>query len=202
MPIQLDKFDDDDHPYSVLAQPKRPEYADDKLAREIYVVGAGTANAVAAIKDRLPEVGLQVAGSAAVGFALRAAEAKYPWLSPGLAIGGLALTGPACNTKEPGRDLRDLTQQEIMEQAINRLKDLRAVVTFTDTTRVLAKPVSINPSSAGLVVNSVLAVKKLGDTSEVVTHHTSKGITAYKLRLPDGACGYVFSTDSIRLTSQ
>lgn len=119
-----------------------------------------------------------------------------------LGVGGLALTGPACNTKEPGRDLRDLTQQEIMEQAINRLKDLRAVVTFTDTTRVLAKPVSINPSSAGLVVNSVLAVKKLGDTSDVVTHHTSKGITAYKLRLPDGACGYVFSTDSIRLTSQ
>ncbi len=95
MPIQLDKFDDDDHPYSLLAQSKRPEYADDKLAREIYVVGAGTANAVAAIKDRLPEVGLQVAGSAAVGFALRAAEAKYPWLSPGLAIGGLALTATA-----------------------------------------------------------------------------------------------------------
>ncbi|MBA4076272.1 MAG: hypothetical protein C0508_14605 [Cyanobacteria bacterium PR.023] len=95
MPIQLDKFDDDDRPYSLLAQLKRPEYADDKLAREIYVVGAGTANAVAAIKDRLPEVGLQVAGSAAVGFALRAAEAKYPWLSPGLAIGGLALTATA-----------------------------------------------------------------------------------------------------------
>ncbi len=95
MPIQLDKFDDDDRPYSLLAQQKRPEYADDKLAREIYVVGAGTANAVAAIKDRLPEVGLQVAGSAAVGFALRAAEAKYPWLSPGLAIGGLALTATA-----------------------------------------------------------------------------------------------------------
>ncbi len=95
MPIQLDKFDDDDRPYSLLAQSKRPEYADDKLAREIYVVGAGTANAVAAIKDRLPEVGLQLAGSAAVGFALRAAEAKYPWLSPGLAIGGLALTATA-----------------------------------------------------------------------------------------------------------
>ncbi len=50
---------------------------------------------MAAIKDRLPEVGLQIAGSAAVGFALRAAEAKYPWLSPGLAIGGLALTATA-----------------------------------------------------------------------------------------------------------
>lgn len=56
------------------------------------MVGAGTANAVAAIKDRLPEVGLQVAGSAAVGFALGAAAAKYPWLGRGLAIGGLALT--------------------------------------------------------------------------------------------------------------
>lgn len=119
-----------------------------------------------------------------------------------LGIGGLALTGPVCNTKEPGRDLRDLTQQEITEQAINRLKDLRTVLAFTDTTRVLAKPVPINPSSAGLVVNSVLAVKKLGDTSEVITHHAGNGFIAYKLRLPDGACGYVFSTDPIRLTSQ
>jgi hypothetical protein len=41
MPIQLDKFDDDDRPYSMLALPKRPEDAGDKLAREIYVVGAG-----------------------------------------------------------------------------------------------------------------------------------------------------------------
>jgi hypothetical protein len=119
-----------------------------------------------------------------------------------LGIGGLAVTGPVCNTKEPGRDLRDLTQDEITEQAINRLKDLRTTVAFTDTTRVLAKPVPINPMSSGLVVNSVLAVKKLGDTSDVVTHHISKGVTAYKLRLPDGACGYVFSTDPIRLTSQ
>ena len=119
-----------------------------------------------------------------------------------LGIGGLAVTGPVCNTKEPGRDLRDLTQDEITEQAINRLKDLRTTVAFTDTTRVLAKPVPINPMSPGLVVNSVLAVKKLGDTSEVVTHHISKGVTAYKLRLPDGACGYVFATDPIRLTSQ
>jgi hypothetical protein len=119
-----------------------------------------------------------------------------------LGIGGLAVTGPVCNTKEPGRDLKDLTQEEITEQAINRLKDLRTTVTFMDTTRVLAKPIPINPSSAGLVVNSVLVIKKLGDTSEVITHHISKGVTAYKLRLPDGACGYVFSTDSIRLTSQ
>lgn len=119
-----------------------------------------------------------------------------------LGVGGLALTGPACNTKEPGRDLRDLTRQEITEQAINRLKDLRAIVTFADTTRVLAKPVPINPSSSGLVVNSVLAVKKLGDTSEVVTHHAGQGYVAYKLRLPDGACGYVFSTDSILVGSQ
>lgn len=119
-----------------------------------------------------------------------------------LGFGGFALTGPVCNTKEPGRDLRDLTQQEITEQAINRFKDLRALVAFTDTTRVLAKPTPIDPSRPGVVVNSVLAVKKQGDTSEVVTHHTSKGITAYKLRLPDGACGYVFSSDPIRLVSR
>jgi len=119
-----------------------------------------------------------------------------------LGIGGFAMTGPACNTKEPGRDLRDLTQQEIMEQAINRFKDLRAIVTFTDMTYVLAKPTPVNPSSPSLIVNSVLAVKKQGDTSEVATHHAGKGFTAYKLRLPDGACGYVFSTDPIRLTSR
>jgi len=119
-----------------------------------------------------------------------------------LGIGGFAMTGPACNTKEPGRDLRDLTQQEIMEQAINRFKDLRALVTFTDTTHMLARPTPVDPSSPGVVVNSVLAVKKKDEMSEVVTHHTTKGITAYKLRLPDGACGYVFSTDPIRLTSR
>ncbi len=119
-----------------------------------------------------------------------------------LGIGGLAVTGPVCNTKEPGRDLKDLTQQEITEQAINRLKDIRTALAFTDTTRVLAKPVPINPSSAGLVVNSVLAIMKLGDTRDVITHHGGNGFIAYKLRLPDGACGYVFSTDPIRVISQ
>jgi hypothetical protein len=119
-----------------------------------------------------------------------------------LGIGGLALTGPVCNTKEPGRDIKDLTRQEIKEQAINRFKDLRTVVTFADTTRVLLKPSPINPASPGLVVNTVLAVKKVGDTSEVVTHHTGQGFMAYKLRLPDGACGYVFSTDRISVVGQ
>lgn len=119
-----------------------------------------------------------------------------------LGVGGFAMTGPACNTKEPGRDLKDLTQQEIMEQAINRFKDLHASVTFTDVTHVLAKPTPVDPSTPGVMVNSVLAVKKKGDMSEVVTHHTTKGVTAYKLRLPDGACGYVFSTDPLRGTSQ
>ncbi len=119
-----------------------------------------------------------------------------------LGIGGFAMTGPACNTKEPGRDLRDLTPQEIMEQAINRFRDIGALVTFTDTTHVLARPISIDPSSPGVVVNSVLVVKKKNEMSEVVTHHATKGVTAYKLRLPDGACGYVFSTDPIRLTSR
>jgi hypothetical protein len=115
--------------------------------------------------------------------------------------GGLAVTGPVCNMKEPGRDLKDLTQQEIKEQAINRFKDLRTVVTFADTTRVLLKPKPIDPASPGLVVNTVLAVKKVGDTSEVVTHHAGQGFIAYKLRLPDGACGYVFSTDRISVAT-
>ena len=119
-----------------------------------------------------------------------------------LGIGGFAMTGPACNTKEPGRDLRYLTPQEMMEQAINRLKDIGALLTFTDTTHVLARPVPIDPSSPGVVVNSVLAVKKKNEMTEVVTHHTTKGVTAYKLRLPDGACGYVFSIDPIQITSR
>jgi hypothetical protein len=68
------------------------------LAREIYVVGAATANAVVAIKDRLPEVSQQISASAAVGLALRAAEAKYPWIRPGLAIAGLAQTVPAARS--------------------------------------------------------------------------------------------------------
>ena len=116
--------------------------------------------------------------------------------------GGFAMTGPVCNTKEPGRDLKDLTQQQIIEQAINRYKDLRAVVAFANTTHVLSKPVPVNPSSPGLVVNSVLAVKRTGERIDVVTHHAGKGFIAYKLRLPDGACGYVFSTDPIQITTQ
>ncbi len=116
--------------------------------------------------------------------------------------GGFAMTGPACNTKEPGRDLRDLTQQEITEQAINRIKDLRTVIVFANTTHVLSKPVPVNPSAPGLVVNTVLAVRKVGDRSDVVTHHAGNGFLAYKLRLPDGACGYVFSTDPVQISSQ
>ena len=119
-----------------------------------------------------------------------------------LGVGGFALTGPVCNTKEPGRDLRDLTQPEITEQAINRFKDLRVVIAFMDTTHVLAKPMPVRTSSPGLMVNSVLAVKKQGDRSEVVTHHAGRDFTAYKLRLPDGACGYVFSTDRIQMMTQ
>jgi hypothetical protein len=116
--------------------------------------------------------------------------------------GGFAMTGPVCNTKEPGRDVKDLTQQEIIEQAVNRLKDLHTVVAFGNATHVLSKPVPVNPMSLGLTVNSVLAVKRSGDRSDVVTHHTGKGFIAYKLRLPDGACGYVFSTDPIQISSQ
>ena len=119
-----------------------------------------------------------------------------------LGVGGFALSGPVCNMKEPGRDLRDLTQQEITEQAINRLKDIRTTVTFMDTARVLIKPMPVNPASPGMMVNSVLAVKKQGDTSEVITHHAGKDFTAYKLRLPDGACGYVFSADRIQVVTQ
>ncbi|OGW66501.1 MAG: hypothetical protein A3H49_03555 [Nitrospirae bacterium RIFCSPLOWO2_02_FULL_62_14] len=121
-----------------------------------------------------------------------------------LVLGGgvFALTGPACNMKDPGRDLRDLAQPQIMEQAINRFKDIPTLVAFTDTTHVLAKPLPVNPATSGMMVNSVLGVKKVGETSEVITHHAGNGFIAYKLRLPDGACGYVFSTDPIRLTSR
>lgn len=119
-----------------------------------------------------------------------------------LGAGGFAVTGPVCDMKDPGRNLRDLTQEEMKEQAINRFKDLRMTLAFTDTTRVLAKPAPVNPSKPGLMVNSVLAVKKMGDTTGVVTHHAGRGFTAYKLRLPDGACGYVFSTDPVQVISQ
>lgn len=118
-----------------------------------------------------------------------------------LGAGGFAATGPACNTKEFGRDFRDLSQQEMTEQAINRFKDLRMTLAFTNTTHVLSKPVPVNPSTPGLMVNTVLAVKKMGDTTEVVTHHAGNGFLAYKLRLPDGACGYVFSTDPVQVIS-
>lgn len=114
-------------------------------------------------------------------------------------VGGFAVTGPACNTKEPGKDLNDLTRQEIIEQAINRFKDMGMTLAFTDTVHVLSKPMPVNSSSSGLVVNSVLAVMKRGDTSQVVTHHAGQNHVAYKLRLPDGACGYVFSTDAVQV---
>lgn len=96
MPFQPDKFDEDEHLFSQsLEQSKRPHYADDKLSREIYVITAGTADAFGAIRQRLPEVAVEVAASVATGFALRAAEAKLPWLRPGLAIGAVALTASA-----------------------------------------------------------------------------------------------------------
>lgn len=119
-----------------------------------------------------------------------------------LGVGGLALTGPACDTKNPGQDLRELTQPKLIEQAVNRIKDLRASVSFQDTTRVLARPETINPATPGVIVNRMLAVKSAGQSSEVVMHHAGNGFIAYKLRMPDGVCGYVFSTDPIRVVSQ
>ncbi|MGH7259471.1 MAG: hypothetical protein ACREI9_02170 [Nitrospiraceae bacterium] len=116
--------------------------------------------------------------------------------------GGLALTGPVCDTKNIGQELKDLTRQELTEQAINRIKDLRTTVTFSDTTRVMSKPTPINPSVPGVIVNRVMSVKPQGETIEVVTHIAGNGYVAYKVRLPDGACGYVFSTDRIRVVSQ
>ena len=95
MPIQRDKFDDDHLFSKSLEQSKRPHYVDDKVAREIYVMAAGTVDAFGAIRHRLPEVGIEVAASLGTGFALRAAEAKLPWLRPGLAIGAVALTASA-----------------------------------------------------------------------------------------------------------
>jgi hypothetical protein len=119
-----------------------------------------------------------------------------------LGAGGFAASGPVCNTKELGRDVKDLTRQEIIEQAVNRFKDLTTTITFANTTHVLSKPMPVNPSAPGLTVNTVLAVKKVGDRSDVVTHHAGNGFIAYKLRQPDGACGYVFSTDQLQVTSQ
>lgn len=119
-----------------------------------------------------------------------------------LVAAGFAMSGPACNTKEFGRDLRDLTGPEIQEQAVNRFKDLRMTVAFTNTTHVLSRPVPVNQSASRVVVNTVLAVMKTGDTSGVITHHMVNGVTAYKLRLPDGACGYVFSSDPVQVISQ
>jgi len=119
-----------------------------------------------------------------------------------LGVGGLALTGPVCDTKHIGQELKDLSRQELTEQALNRIKDLRTTVTFNDTTRVMSKPTPINPSVPGVVINRVLGMKTLGETSDVVTHITGNGYVAYKVRLPDGACGYVFSSDRIRVVSQ
>ena len=116
--------------------------------------------------------------------------------------GGLALTGPVCDTKNIGQELKDLTKQELTEQAINRIKDLRTTVTFNDTTRVMSKPTPINPSVPGVIINRVLGVKSQGEMIDVVTHIAGNGYVAYKVRLPDGACGYVFSTDRIRVVSQ
>jgi len=95
MPIQLDSHDDDNLFSDSTRRRDQPHYAADKLAREIYVVTTGTVDAVGAVKNRLPEVAVEVVASVAAGFAIRAAEAKLPWLRPGLAIGAVALTGTA-----------------------------------------------------------------------------------------------------------
>lgn len=97
MPIKAEKFDEDQ---------RFTSFADDKLAREVYVVAAGTVDALGAVKDRLPEVGIAVAASFATGFAVRAAEAKLSWLRPGLAIGAAALTASAArNLLEPTSEI-------------------------------------------------------------------------------------------------
>lgn len=95
MPIQLDSHDQDHLFSDSTRRLDRPHYADDKLAREIYVITTGTVDAVGAVKNRLPEVGVEVVASVAAGFAIRAAEAKLPWLRPGLAIGAVALSASA-----------------------------------------------------------------------------------------------------------
>lgn len=92
--------------------------------------------------------------------------------------------------------------EDVIEQAINRFTDMGMTLAFTDTAHVLSKPIPVGPSSPGLVVNSVLAVMKRGETSRVVTHHAGQNYVAYKLRLPDGACGSVFSTDAVQVIGQ
>jgi len=67
---------------------------DDKIGREVYVMGGGVIDAgrAAFSIEHAGETTLTVLGSAAAGFAIRAAEAKLPVLRPVLAIGAAALT--------------------------------------------------------------------------------------------------------------
>jgi|GEM_PF-1082315 len=67
---------------------------EDKIGREIYVMGGGAIDAgkAAFSREHGLETTLTALGSTAAGFAIRAAEAKVPALRPVLAIGATALT--------------------------------------------------------------------------------------------------------------
>jgi len=82
---------DDDNLFA--AQPaKRPDSVDDRFGRELAVIFGGTADAVVQAKNRLPELAGEAVVSAALGFGLRAAEAKLPWIRPALAVSLTAFT--------------------------------------------------------------------------------------------------------------
>jgi S1-C subfamily serine protease len=70
------------------------DYPENKIGRELNVMGGGTFDAAmtALSKDHLAGTAVEAAGSFAAGFAIRAAEAKLPILRPAIAIVGAALT--------------------------------------------------------------------------------------------------------------
>ncbi|MBU6454517.1 MAG: trypsin-like peptidase domain-containing protein [Cyanobacteria bacterium REEB67] len=90
------KMDDDDDAVFAqrMARYDHMDYGDDKLSREAYVIGGGTVDAVAKAftGKNLVETGAETLGAAAVGLAVRAAEAKMPALRPAIAVAGLAMS--------------------------------------------------------------------------------------------------------------
>jgi hypothetical protein len=94
--IDFKKMDDDDDRVFAerMARYDRINTHDDKLGREISVIAGGTADAVAKAftGNNLVETGAETLGAAAVGLAVRAAEAKMPGLRPAIAAAGLAMS--------------------------------------------------------------------------------------------------------------
>ncbi|MBS2009202.1 MAG: trypsin-like peptidase domain-containing protein [Cyanobacteria bacterium SZAS TMP-1] len=89
--------DDEDRIFGERMASHQRMYGEDsgeKIGREVYVMAGGTFDAARAAfsKEHLAETGLTAAGSAAAGFAFRAAEARLPGMRPLMAVAGTALT--------------------------------------------------------------------------------------------------------------